>query len=92
MSLIDRTYFIGELNIPNTDTPAIGELLDWFIEKYEEKFLTDVLGYSLYKALKAGLQVLPVDQKWTDLIEGVEYTDIHNKTCYWKGLVTQPLQ
>lgn len=88
--LIDRTYFIGELNIPNTDTVAIGELVDWFIENYETEFLEKVLGYDLYKALKAGLIAPVVDQKWTDLIEGVEYTSLSGKLTFWKGLVTQP--
>jgi hypothetical protein len=90
MSLIDRTYFVGELNIPNTSQTAIGSAVDLFIEEYEEKLLNDVLGYTLYKALKAGLQVIPIAQKWTDLIEGVEYTDVNSKTKFWKGLVTQP--
>lgn len=90
MALIDRTYFVGELNIPNTHQAAIGSAVDLFIEQYEEKLLTEVLGYTLYKALKAGLQVVPVAQKWTDLIEGVEYTDLATKTRFWKGLVTQP--
>lgn len=90
MSLIDRTYFVGELNIPNTSQAAIGSAVDLFIEQYEEKLLNDVLGYTLYKALKAGLQDVPVAQKWTDLIEGVEYTDPVNKTRKWQGLVTQP--
>jgi hypothetical protein len=40
--------------------------------------------------LKAGLQEITVAQKWTDLIEGVEYTDVNSKTKFWKGLVTQP--
>jgi hypothetical protein len=48
------------------------------------------LGYTLWKALKAGLQVAPVAQKWTDLIEGVEYTDLSSKTRFWQGLVSQP--
>lgn len=88
--LIDRTYFVGELSIPNTSTAAIGSLVDLFIEKYEEKFLQSVLGYSLYKAFKAGLLVVPVAQQWTDLIEGVEYTDLNNQVRFWKGLVSQP--
>lgn len=90
MALIDRTYFVGELNIPNTHQAAIGSAVDLFIEQYEEKLLTEVLGYTLYKALKAGLQVVPVAQKWTDMIEGVEYTDLATKIRFWKGLVTQP--
>jgi hypothetical protein len=88
--LIDRTYFVGELNIPNSTNMVIGSQVDLFIEKYEEKFLSDALGYTLYKAMKAGLDATPVEQKWTDLIEGVEYTDINSKTMFWKGLVSQP--
>lgn len=90
MSLIDRTYFVAELNIPNTSQVAIGSAVDLFIEQYEEKLLNEVLGYTLNKAFKAGLQEVPVAQKWTDLIEGVEYTDLTNKTRKWEGLVTQP--
>lgn len=88
--LIDRSYFIGEINIPNTHKPEIGGLLDWFIEKYETEFLSNVLGYDLYTALKAGLQEPTVDQKWPDLIQGVEYINLSQKTKYWQGLVTQP--
>lgn len=88
--LIDRSYFIGELNIPNTNQVSVGEVLDWFIEKYETEFLSKVLGYELYKALKAGLIAPVVDQKWTDLIEGVEYTNLAGRLTFWKGLVTQP--
>jgi hypothetical protein len=88
--LIDRTYFVGELNIPNTNQAAIGSQVDLFIEQYEDQLLNEVLGYSLYKAFKAGMQEVTVDQKWTDLIEGVEYTDVNSKVRFWKGLVTQP--
>jgi hypothetical protein len=88
--LIDRTYFIGELNIPNTSNAAVGSLLDLFIEKYEAKFLTEVLGYELYNAFKAGLLEEPIPQKWTDLKNGVEYTDQTGRTRLWPGLITQP--
>jgi hypothetical protein len=92
--LIDRTYFIGELNIPNANgtanNNAVPALTDWFIEKYEEKFLKELLGHELYKALKAGMLEDPVPQKWTDLIEGVEYTDTASKIRFWPGLIIQP--
>lgn len=88
--LIDRSYFIGELNIPNTNQPAIGGLLDAFIQKYEPLFLEKVLGYALYQALIAGYSVPSPDQKWIDLVQGVEYTSCGRLTK-WKGLVTQPV-
>lgn len=87
--IIDKSYFIGEINIPNTDKTAIGELVDKFIEKYEPKFLDETLGYNLAKAFRAGLDEYTVDQKWTDLLEGVEYVDANNKTRYWVGFITE---
>lgn len=84
--LIDRTYFVSELNIPDRQTLAVGEVLDWFITKYEDQFLKEVFGYELYKAFKEGLQDDPVEDKWLDLVEGKEYTDRADKLKYWRGL------
>ena len=53
--LIDTSYFVGELNIPNTDSPAILERLTWFINKYEVEILRDVLGTDLYRAFMDAL-------------------------------------
>jgi hypothetical protein len=86
--LIDRTYFVGEINIPNTTTAAIGGLLDVFIEKYEKKFLTEVLGYELYKAFTDGLAEVTVEDKWIDLRDGIEYTDSSGKTRFYPGLIS----
>jgi hypothetical protein len=85
--LIDRTYFVGELNIPNTSQAAIGSLTDHFIAKYEEEWLREVLGYTLHKAFRAGWQAPSPAQKWTDLVDGVEYTS-NAKTKFWRGLVS----
>lgn len=84
--LIDRTYFVGELNIPNTSQASIGSLVDLFITKYEKEFLEEVLGYSLYKAFKEGWEVVSPGQKWIDLVEGVEYVSTDGKTKFWRGL------
>lgn len=88
MSLIDRTYFVGELNIPNTSQAAISSLTDLFIEKYEDKWLNEVLGYSLSKAFKAGWAAPVPESKWFDLVDGVEYTSSDGKTKFWRGLVS----
>lgn len=86
--LIDRTYFVGELNIPNTSNAAVGSLVDLFIGKYEKQWLDEVLGYSLSKAFKTGWAEPVPDSKWFDLVDGVEYTDTYGKTKYWRGLVS----
>jgi len=86
--IIDRTYFVGEINIPNANTTAVSSLIDRFIEKYEPIFLQIALGYELYKEFTQGLAAPVIEQKWKDLRDGVEYTtcsgDLHN----WKGLIT----
>lgn len=91
MPLIDRSYFVGNINIPNTHRPEIQERLDLFIETYEPELLQDLLGYPLYKAFMDGLQGAPVDQKWTSLLEGVEYTNESNRLTKWRGLVSLPI-
>ena len=87
--LIDRTYFVGEINIPNTNG-ANGDVLDLFIDKYEAEFLQKALGYELYKEFKNGLVQDPVAQKWRDLLEGAEYT-FNSRLHKWNGLISLPL-
>lgn len=77
--LIDASYFIGELDIPNTDSLPVQENLQIFINKYEVKFLKMLLGNVLYAEYIAGSTLVPVEpatdpvtyepipQKWIDL-------------------------
>lgn len=65
--LIDATYFIGQLNIAQVDQETVRENLDVFITKYEAKFLTQLLGKTLYDAFLIGLDDPQPDQIWTDL-------------------------
>lgn len=86
MSLIDSSYFIGSINIPNTSKPEISERLDWFIKKYEPVLLAGVLGYELYQAFKTGLQQTVVDQKWFDILYGSDFT-YNNRLRRFRGLI-----
>lgn len=93
MSLIDETYFVGDLNIPNTATPAILERLQWFIDKYEKELLEDLLGYELWKLLD--IQITQEEEnspatplpRLASLLNGVEYTDGGGMLRKWRGLV-----
>lgn len=90
MSLIDASYFVGELTIPNTDSQPIAERVQWFIDKYEPQFLQMLLGYPLYKAFVAGMNVTPPatpDQRFLDILYGKEYTDIQGRVQKWKGVI-----
>lgn len=85
MATIDATYFFAE-NLIAQKSDVSGSLL-MFMEEYEEKLLTDLLGYQLYKAYKTGIAVLPTpDAKWTALLNGLEYTNRSSILTKWKGL------
>lgn len=86
VSLIDQTYFQGDLTIAGLDRPSVIERLNLFIEKYEDQFLRDLFGYSMYKALLDGLSEPSVDQRWLDILQGTEY-EYSGRTRQWRGLV-----
>lgn len=93
MNLINETYFVGDLNIPNTSNPAILERLQWFINKYERKMLEDLLGYELWKLLDTQITQEEENSPATplprlaSLLDGTEYTDTGGRLRNWRGLV-----
>jgi hypothetical protein len=88
MPLIDKSYFVGDINIPDTGNAKVLERLNFFIGKHEPEFLKQVLGYSLWKAYTAGIAVTPTPaQKWLDLRDGVEYT-VGDVVYFYSGLRT----
>lgn len=84
MPTIDSTYFFGPLNIAQKATVASS--LSEFIAEHEDKLLTDLLGYELYKAYKVGIAVSTPEAKWTDLRDGKEYEKRNGIPSKWKGL------
>lgn len=84
-NIINVTYFIGERDIPNTDSQAVMEKLNGFISKYEPKLLTSILGKALYNALLAESPIVP-DSILDKLLNGIEYFDSRGNTLYWEGL------
>jgi hypothetical protein len=86
MALIDLTYFIGEINIAGTSRQEIADVVNHMIDKYEIKFLRDVLGIKLYNEYVAGIAVMPTpDQKWLDIRDGKEF-QIGETWYRWRGL------
>ena len=82
-NLITPSFFIGDINIPNTDTPEVSERLAHFIAKYEAECLAKLLGYELYKAFIED----PDSDRMKELLNGAEYVDQYGKTRLWRGLV-----
>ena len=84
MYIIDETYFVNDLSIPNLNEMDSDNLiiLERYIDKYARELMQLVLGYELYKDFEANKLTA---QKWIDLINGKEYTK-DGKLYKWKGL------
>lgn len=89
MALIDDSYFVGSINIPNVDR-FINSFNDR-LEEYEKEVLIDLLGYQLYNDFILGISEVTPEQRWLDLRDGgVEFTftfDGHEVTRKWDGLI-----
>lgn len=83
--IIDKSYFVGHIAIGQRSQLAVQEKLDFFIEKFEKELLLDVLGYDLYQDLLAGMQEIPIKQKWLDLLDGGTFWRQGEKR-EWAGL------
>ena len=84
--LIDKTYFIGEINVAGANVPgsAVLESLALFINKREPEYLELSLGYSFNELFQAG--IADIDGRWFDLRTGTTYVDHKGITRNWKGL------
>ena len=56
------------------------------IEDVEKEVLCEVFGDYFYNAFMTGLAADPVDQRWTDLKDGVAYTTANGYVRNWKGM------
>lgn len=93
-TITDNTYFAnGSLYIPNNKDVSVQPVgsptnqteLDFFIEKYERELLINALGVTLYDELQAQLPT-PSLQKWIDLVDGKNYTNVSGNVKRWNGL------
>jgi L-rhamnose mutarotase len=92
MALINKDYFIGEINIAQLSQTTVQSLLTVFINKREPEYLEMALGYAFAQEYAAGLAAEEPDQKWIDLRDGVEYTNKDGYTKKWKGFTNSVKQ
>lgn len=91
MPLIDRSYFAGgELNLPGLNRIEIQENVDMLIMKREPELLTYLFGVKMYDDFIQGLGEDPIQQKWTDLLQGVRYETSPGQFKKWRGLISVP--
>ena len=97
--LIDKTYFKGDLLIPNLDEPNPDENttavnLDELIDKVEEEVLSFSFGVKMWLDFKTKYEEdsANLPQNYKDLLYGKTYTSEANgreETLVWKGLIQE---
>lgn len=86
-NIIDTTYFQGKLTIAQKSEASVVATLTAFIGNLETEYLQKLLGYELWKNYIAGIAVAPTpDVKWTNIRDGVEFTDNRGILTKWMGL------
>jgi len=80
-NIINQSFFVEPIELPNLTNTAILEKLTAQINKYEPECLLKILGYPLYKLFGAESST-----RMTDLLNGAEYTDGMGELQKWKGL------
>lgn len=92
MYLIDETYFEGQYFVPNAQETNTGALakLNRIIDKYARLYLKNALGYTLFNDFDSNVTDGVLDggapSKWSDLVNGKEYTN-GGFTYKWNGLL-----
>ena len=85
MSLIDSTYFVNEINLPEGTYNTIQAHID----RYEREILIQLLGYDLYKLI-AAYDAGASEQRIIDIVEGKEYRE-GDYMVKWNGLINDEL-
>jgi len=91
MYLIDKTYFIKNLHVPNTEEPTSDAStdLDMSIDRYVRQFMQFTLGNVLFTDFDSyvtdGELEITAPQKWLNLVNGCEYTK-DGIDYVWQGL------
>lgn len=86
--LIDSSYFIGDLNVPNTIADDVSSSLTNLIRLREKEYLIKLMGYELYKAFSTGIAAATPAQRYLDILLGADFTDYAGKLRHWDGLIS----
>lgn len=95
MYIIDETYFIREISIPNVNEVQSEsyDTLNYFVDEYVRQLLRDALGIELFNELDSYVidgvfDETSAPQYIIDLVNGVEYIK-DDITYKWSGLISE---
>ena len=88
--LVTADDFTGEIYIADVTNPNSGacQTLCEIIDKYEPLYMQKVWGYPLYNEVVTAINLDPnnVDQKYIDLVDGVDYTNSQGILTHYEGI------
>ncbi len=86
MAIIDNTYFVKDIVLPNTDqTKAEGQYYISQTAIHEDQYIKDILGYEMGKDFLSAIASNPTTGVYYDLWKGAEYTDENGLLNKWPG-------
>lgn len=87
--LIDKAYFIGDNDIPNTDYEEVDSAVSRLISTRETEYLQLMLGITTAEEFRLGLLEDPIPAEWLALKDGAPaYISLMNgRATKWNGLV-----
>lgn len=78
-------HFIGDISLPKTaNNGVIDSYLNETITRVEPRFLSEVLGYSLYQLLMTNIS--QTSGIYYDLLNGADFTDKNGLANHFEGL------
>lgn len=82
--IIDSSYFINKLALPQVGNPEGLIAVNQFIQQYEPEFLQCALGYDLCKAFVDGIEDSLPEDRWAKLLLGETYI-LNGRNGEWTG-------
>lgn len=87
-NILTYSDFTIDISLPIDKTSI--DILNSYITKYQEEYLINLLGYTLYKEFITNISLVTPATKWTNLLNGIEYQDYSDdnelQTVKYEGL------
>ncbi len=88
MKIVQPSFFVGDISIPNTQSSNVINNLLYFIDKYESSYLKIALGFKIEKLIREAESVSALPDLIKDLINGCTFS-FEDVEYTWVGLSSE---
>jgi len=96
MSIITPSIFVGDIDIPQSaNYHENGGNLQYFIDKYEKKFLIELFGVIFYNEMINGLALPDIDPdkaKWVAIVDETDLKEMIADYVYYQWKIDETTQ